>query len=116
MLRLQPLFGALILVMLVGCRQDPNGTDEPTDTDNMSKEESNAEWEELEEDGSDGSEGSEGGKDDDAGDTGKSDGDGDCGDDVEEGAACEGDWEETLCFDSSGTAWWCEDGAWTSKK
>ena len=113
MLRLQPLFGALIVLALAGCRQDTEGTDTPADTDTLSEEESNAQWEELEEDGSDGSEGS---KDGEVGDTGKSDGDGDCGDEVEEGAACEGDWEETLCFDANGTAWWCEDGAWTSKK
>ena len=111
MLRLQPLFGALIVIALAGCRQDTDGTDIPADTDNLSEEESNAQWEELEEDGSDGS---EGGKDGTAGDTGKSDSG--CGDDVEEGAACEGGWEETLCVDANGTTWWCENGAWTSKK
>ncbi len=69
MLRLQPLFGVLIVIALAGCRQDTDGTDIPADTDNLSEEESNAQWEELEEDGSDGS---EGGKDGTAGDTGKS--------------------------------------------
>ena len=80
---------------------DPN--DSPKETGSA------ATWEELEED--DGSDNKDKGGP--SGDTGK---DSTCGEDVAEGAPCEGTWEETLCQDESGTYWWCENGGWTSKK
>lgn len=39
-----------------------------------------------------------------------------CGDEVVDGAACEGDWSTTTCVDADEAYWWCEDGAWTSEK
>ena len=39
-----------------------------------------------------------------------------CGDEVEAGASCEGEWKATLCVDEDGTFWWCEGGVWTSDK
>ena len=116
MCRIQPLLIAATLLILGGCRNDS----EPKADDSGSPPDAgpDAEWEELGED-----ESSE--QDDDKDDTGKDDtGKEDtgkdefnaCGDEVQTDAACEGDWEETLCVDEEGVFWWCEDGVWTADK
>jgi hypothetical protein len=104
--RIPTLLSTALLLTLTGCRSNPDTQD--SDPAPAKETGSDAQWEELEDDDSSG-------KDKDGsyyGDSGKSDS---CGEEVVEGASCEGDWEETLCQDEQGSWWWCENGAWTSK-
>ena len=80
-------------------------------------------WEELDDEGEADEEGDtdkpeDTDKPDGFDDTGKpSGGDKDeCGDEVGAGEPCEGDWTTTLCTNSDGELWWCEDGTWTNEK
>ncbi len=126
MLRIQPLLSAALFLTLTGCGTDSDSN--TLDIDPTPDAESDAEWEELGDDDSSGKDddgkGDDGKGDDGKGDDGKGDDDkdtgwdgdaGDCGEEVQAGAECEGGWEETLCQDESGTWWWCENGVWTSK-
>ena len=74
-------------------------------------------WEEIDDEGEADEEGDTD-KPDYEDDTGKpSGGDKDeCGEGVGADEPCEGDWTTTLCTDSEGTLWWCEDGTWTNEK
>ena len=91
----------ILLLCACGTEAEPEPTPEDT-----SEESSGADWSELDEDTED---------------TDKEEGDADkdeypaCGDEVVDGASCEGGWEDTLCADEAGVFWWCEGGAWTSK-
>ncbi len=105
--RLRFALPSAILLLLVGCRAEPVDSTPESSSDGS---DGSAEWEEL-------GDGTDGTKDDDGGssDTGK-DGYRSCGDEVVEGATCEGSWEDTLCVDDAGTFWWCEGGVWTADK
>ena len=104
------LFAVSFLLILAGpgCRSSTDSQESESDPIPEKETGSDAQWEEFEDDDSSG-----GDKDGYYyGDSGKSDS---CGEDVKEGASCEGDWEETLCQDEQGRWWWCENGSWTSK-
>ena len=99
-----------MLLLLLACASEPTNDESPPVDDG-------AQWDELSEDDSDGD---TDGKGDDTGkggadDTGK-DSWPECGDDVEEGAPCQGDWSTTTCLDEKGEYWWCEGGVWTTGK
>ena len=85
---------------------------EATETKDDTAVDDGSTWEELED-------GEGAGADDDKVD-GEDDGEDDdyppCGDEVVDGAACEGDWTTTTCLDADEAYWWCEDGVWTSEK
>ena len=118
--RLTHLIASTLLMSLVGCTKDADTEESESQPDSQAQ--SDAEWEELgesdsaekEEDGWDDKEDEEDWDDKEDEDTGKEAGS--CGDEVSEGASCEGGWEETLCYDDFGVAWWCQDGGWTSDK
>ena len=74
------------------------------------------EWEELDDGGSGADGDDKGDADGSDADDGKDEEYQDCSDEVREGAACAGSWEETLCLDADGVMWWCEDGVWTADK
>jgi hypothetical protein len=102
------------LLVATGCTPNYAAKDTGTNAEAAPESDSDAEWDELE----DGGEEEE--KEDDSGeekedDTGKVEYQS-CGDEVEAGASCEGEWKATLCVDEDGTLWWCEGGVWTSDK
>lgn len=105
--RIPTLLSAALFLTLTGCRSTPDSQESEPDPVSETETGSDAQWEEFEEDDS-----SDGDKDGYYGDSGKTDS---CGEDVKEGASCEGDWEETMCQDEQGRWWWCENGSWTSK-
>ena len=107
MFRIQAFISPILLFALIGCTSDADPKDTGSDAEAPAESNSDAEWSDLE--GDDGDDG----KDED--DTGK-DEEQFCGDEVEAGAPCEGDWETTMCVDEAGTYWWCESGEWTSDK
>ena len=120
MLKRQSLTTLALLITMFGCQKETEA--EETDTEESTMEsteetESDAEWEELDEDGSsaeDEDDPWDDKEDEDYDDTGKESGN--CPEEVAEGVACEGGWEETLCTDENGEMWWCDEGAWTSEK
>ena len=120
--QLQPLLIVPLLLTIMGCQKETDTQQTDSDDsalDSQNETNSDAEWEELDEDGSsvDGSSGEEeewDDKEEEEYDTGKDSET--CADEVAEGVACEGGWEDTLCFDQYGEMWWCEDGYWTSDK
>ena len=104
-----PVAGLALALALAAC------TSKTDPVDGADSAAPGGEWEEL--DGDDGDDG------DDKADSGADGGDGTkdeewpvCGDEVVEGEACEGTWEETVCVDEDGVFWWCDDGVWTADK
>ena len=92
---------------------DTEPADNETDPGESSGEDdSDADWEELDEDGSSADDDDPWSEKEE--DTGKESGT--CGEEVEAGVACTGGWEDTLCTDQYGEMWWCEDGEWTNDK
>lgn len=98
------------LVLCLACtpRADGESKDPVEDTDQgQAQTDTSVQWEALsEEDLAGGEKDSGGGGDKDE----------DCGAEVVQGAACEGDWTTTICVDEEGEYWWCEDGVWTTGK
>jgi hypothetical protein len=114
MLRIQPLVIAAFLLTLGGCNSD-NSEPKAEDSSATPDVSSDAEWEELGEDNSSQDDDDDDDDDDEKDDTGKDEFTA-CGDEVQTDAACEGDWEDTLCVDDEGVFWWCDGGVWTADK
>ena len=95
-----------MLLLLLACNNEPTNED-PAPTD------SSVEWQDLSEDDTDGKgdDTGKGGDDDTGKDTWP-----ECGDEVQEGAPCQGDWTTTTCLDEKGEYWWCEGGVWATGK